>query len=202
MKQTINLFQSSFHPRKDPFRSRNLILVFLAAAICIGLVWGLKASQVSVMRSQVQEAKIAKQTLQQQVLDLESRHPAPTLKPGLQNRLAELRQGREDRLQLLATLEERPLRSEQGFAEYLQGLARQRVKGLWLSNIEIILDQAEQLLLKGRTSQAEFIPRYLRKLSTEETFSGITFQSVRMERLEEQPEIISFSLATRQGDRR
>lgn len=196
MRQEINLYQSVFRRKKDPFRSLNLLLIVCLVLAACGFLWGLKASEVSSLKDQTRAADQRRHHLQGQIRKLEAEHPVQTVNPRLKSRVAALRQGRESRLRLLATLEERIPESEQGFSAYLRGLARQRVQGVWLSSFEISLKQTEKLLLEGQASQAELLPRYLQRLSREGSFAGVAFERMRLKRVEGRQEVIRFSLAT------
>jgi hypothetical protein len=68
-----------------------------------------------------------------------------------------------------------------GFSDYFVSFARQRVAGVWLTGFDIT-GSAEQMTLAGRSTDPELVPRYLQKLSTEKSLSGIVFNVFQMSR--------------------
>ncbi|MBI3547206.1 MAG: PilN domain-containing protein [Gammaproteobacteria bacterium] len=68
-----------------------------------------------------------------------------------------------------------------GFSDYFVSFARQYVPGVWLTGFDIT-GAADQLTLSGRTANPELVPRYLQKLATEKTLSGIEFRVFQMNR--------------------
>jgi hypothetical protein len=201
MRQEINLYQSVFRPKRDPLRSRNLLLCLAALLLVLGSLWWLQGTRLASLERRVEASDQRRRQLKQQVRQLEAEHPEPTVSSRLKQRATALRQARQDRILLLERLKDRLPEAEQGFSAYLGGLARQRVEGVWLRSITIDLSETEYLLLEGRSEKAELIPRYLQRLSREEPFQGIAFDSMRLQRLEEHPEVLGFRLTTHSGGR-
>ncbi len=197
MKQDINLYQSVFHPRRDFFQSKNILLYLLVLLLVLAMIWGMKAAQLSNLKNQVQEVAKEKQRLQNRIQRLENKYPKPKVNKDLKKRVSKLRQEKKKRLNLLDNLDKEMPRSEQGFSDYLQGLARQKVDGLWIGNFKIVLDEEAYFHLEGWTYKAQLIPKYLRNLSREDSFSRIAFDKIKVNRVEDKSDVLGFSLSTR-----
>ena len=66
-----------------------------------------------------------------------------------------------------------------GFVEYLRGLARQSVNGLWLTRI-VVGAGGSDLLIKGRTLDRALLADYVQRLNREKSFSGHGFAGLQM----------------------
>lgn len=83
--------------------------------------------------------------------------------------------------------------SDSGFSRHLIGLARQSFDGLWFT--QIMLQQGgSELVLMGRSLEAEYLPQYLQKLSVERVFSGHQFRVMRMTTPMDGPDQLNFEL--------
>lgn len=75
---------------------------------------------------------------------------------------------------VLAAIESGGLGDTRGFADALAALGRQRVDGVWLT--EIVFNAAdERVLLKGLVVKPELLPQYLKALNQEEVLRGRAF---------------------------
>lgn len=68
-----------------------------------------------------------------------------------------------------------------GFADYLRGLARQTVNGLWLTGFSVA-QGGEGMEIRGRMLVADRLPDYIRRLNAEKIFAGRQFVSLQVER--------------------
>jgi len=87
------------------------------------------------------------------------------------------------KLQIQEILQRGIFSNTSGFSDYLVSFARQRIQGVWLTGFDIT-GAAEQMVLAGRTTNPELVPRYMQKLSSEKTLSGIEFRTFQMNRPE------------------
>ena len=58
-----------------------------------------------------------------------------------------------------------------GFGQYLSGLARQRVEGVWLTKVAVHASSGD-MVLEGRALSAERVPAYLGQLRRDTVFAG------------------------------
>lgn len=97
----------------------------------------------------------------------------------LVSEIATLERGVIFRREMLASIDPDEDVKAKDFSEHLSGLARQHIKGLWFTHIQLHKN-GRQMVLQGRTQQPEFLPRFLKKLSNEPVFAGQSFKVLKM----------------------
>jgi Tfp pilus assembly protein PilN len=101
--------------------------------------------------------------------------------------LADLRQQLATRGEVLAALQGGAGidsvrgRSTVGFADYLRGLARQTVSGLWLTGFSVA-QGGGGMEVRGRMLAVDRLPEYIKRLNGELTFKGRQFVSLNISR--------------------
>lgn len=68
-----------------------------------------------------------------------------------------------------------------GFADYLRGLARQTVSGLWLTGFSVA-QGGGGMEVRGRMLAVDRLPEYIKRLNGEVTFKGRQFVSLNISR--------------------
>jgi type IV pilus assembly PilN-like protein len=176
--QQINLLTEDLMARSESLQAQHLILVWsgvvailFAFTVWQGFtVWGLNR-ELADTRVEIADLVAANAQQRAQLVD-----PSE-----LRAQLGELR----DRQLLQGALVEQ-LRGQQnkgGFSPYLQGLAKARVEGLWLTNINLQGGSggaADQLTLKGTTVNPRLVPKLLQGLAELPAFQGKRFQQLEL----------------------
>ena len=85
--------------------------------------------------------------------------------------------------------------NEAGFSEHLLALARGRVKGVWLTSVEL-RKGGQDVAVSGLSIETQLVPDYLRQLSAEEAFSGRTFDYLRIARDDPKARPLAFQVRT------
>ncbi len=194
MRQQVNFYQ--------PVLRRRPALLSAAAIAQISLVFVLALAAVhgyGLWQRAGQEAELAQleQRHLQALAQLEelagaSRRGAAQM-PDLEQRIADLSRQWTAKQTLLTVLQSGAGGNRRGFGDYLEGLARQRVDGLWLTAVSI--DQGgDGLTLSGRSLSPEQVPRLLSRLRDELSFVGKEFRTLSMNRPED-AEAIDFTLS-------
>lgn len=104
--------------------------------------------------------------------------------------LADLRQQLATRGEVLAALQGGAGidsvrgRSTVGFADYLRGLARQTVSGLWLTGFSVA-QGGGGMEVRGRMLAVDRLPEYIKRLNGEATFKGRQFVSLNISRADQ-----------------
>jgi hypothetical protein len=80
-----------------------------------------------------------------------------------------------------AVLERGELGNRQGYADYFRALARQNIKGLWLTGVSIS-GAGLDIGVQGRAMSAPLSPTYIARLTTEPVMHGKTFSSLEIGR--------------------
>ncbi|MCZ6823128.1 MAG: PilN domain-containing protein, partial [Deltaproteobacteria bacterium] len=86
----------------------------------------------------------------------------------------------------------------EGFSSYLEGLARQRIHGVWLQTIRIN-EGGDDLMLVGHTLEPDGVPNLLEKLRNEPAFKGRDFRRLLLERASKESNAVRFTISTHEG---
>jgi len=194
--QQINLYQEEFRQQSLPLSA---LQALLATAGLLLLLLGASAWrywQAYGLDAQVQQAQQQLQQSQQLLAEGKIAFPAAQAEPRLARRLVRLKQDVLLKQRVLQVLSGRQFGNTQGFVEQVSGLARQRIEGMWLTQLDIRQGGA-QLGMKGNALQPELLPRYLQRLAHEPVFAGVEFDTFLMQRRQQAPHWIEFSLATK-----
>lgn len=77
---------------------------------------------------------------------------------------------------VLTVLSNKKLGNTDGFTQHFEGLARQTIKGLWITRAHFI--QGGTILdIQGESNHPDLVPKYLQALSSEQAFKGSEFNS-------------------------
>lgn len=195
MRQKVNLYQAGIRPQKSLLSGARALLV-LAVVICVLAGISLYQQQrTTQLRQRLEEAQATREPLQNRVEELRQK-AAQQKDQKLRSRIRELKAEQKARRQLADLISRSGTSGKKDFAPFLRALARQHLPNLWLTEFSITLEGTPTLRLTGRTTVSEQIPEYLLRLSREEVFSGFSFRTLRAERLEEEPEVVEFTLAS------
>lgn len=126
-----------------------------------------EAAAVANLTKLAQEQSIALGT------ELSNRKPDPKLEQELVvlDELLGVREG------ILSKLGQGLTAESGGYAEYLRGLARQTVAGLWLTGFTVGAD-GSGMEIRGRTLDPALLPEYIRRLNGERAFHGHRFAAL------------------------
>lgn len=179
--QQINLYQASLRQPQETLSIRQVgklligMLVLLGVANAIQVWLGYRSNNTLVELRTEQQAIIATvQTLNQEIV-------ARNDNGKIAAQLSELDRELQNKQQVFQLLSGKRFGNVDGFATQFSGLARQRIEGLWLTEL-YIHDGGEKLNIRGTTMQPELLPRYLQRLSKEPVFHGVEFKTFVMQR--------------------
>lgn len=196
MRQEVNLYQSGLRPRKTPLSLARMLLVLLAA-ICLLAGVSLYTQQKNAELSRTLErAEARRDPLQKEVSELRERVSQQSSQ-NLRRQIRDLEAERQARRKLVDILSRTGTSRQKDFAPFLEAMARQHLPQLWLTEFSIDLEGTPSLRISGKTTSSEQIPEYLLRLSREKTFSGLTFTTLRAERLKDRSDIVEFTLASK-----
>ncbi len=196
IKQEVNLFTPELRPQKGP-SALTYLLLGLALLVCLMATATLYIEHRIQEWEQRLEATQAEQNeLRAEVEELRQEATEGPDEP-LRERIRELSARRDAKSGLVDLLSQRETELQEGFAPYLEAMARQRVSDLWITSFRIDLEERPELRISGRTTVSEQIPHYLQRLSREEVMSGLTFEQLRARQVEQEEELLSFTLYSR-----
>ena len=135
----------------------------------------------------VDEASRKQDQLQAQLEEMRSASTTDT------KEIDRLRRLIDERRQVLATISAQSDAPTSGFSEHLSGLGRAQITGLWLTSISLNAS-GDQISLQGEMREAALLPRYLQDLGKESVFSGLRFQLMRIEDIEDKEDQMAFEV--------
>lgn len=192
MSQQINLYQPMLRTQKKIFSARTILElsgIFIAGLL---VIYAFATYQLSGLERQVDELEARRDTAMSQLQTLAAQQQPATQSRRIQAQIREA-EAERDRMQLLLRgFQDRSVGDTGGFSAHFAGLARQRVNGLWLTEI---LVGTRGIELAGHTEAGQLLPRYLARLGGEQAFTGTEFASLELERGDE-GEPASFRVAT------
>jgi hypothetical protein len=177
MSHHINLYDPALLQRKQWLSAENLLLA-VALLLLILLGWGAwqriqagaLTTEETTLADQIKAAREESIALGAQ---LANRKPDPKLELDL----AAMKELLGVRQEILTALGQGQGPVVGGYAEYLRGLARQTVSGLWLTGFAVGADGA-RMEIRGRTLDPALLPEYIRRLNAESAFRGHRFAAL------------------------
>jgi hypothetical protein len=177
MSQQINLYNPALAPKVDLFAGSS-VLIGLAGVLALALfAWALASvlAHGSVAREQEQSAKLA--GVQAEVARLAQQVAARKPDPVLQQELVNLDALLLARNEVMAMLGGGALGDTRGVSEYFRAFGRQRADGVWLTGLTIG-GAGSEIVIEGRTTDAQMLPDYLSRLRREDALRGRAFESL------------------------
>lgn len=193
MRQQINLYQAVLIDTPEPLRLRQVGLIlalFLAllAVLTLFSFWQMRdVSQqlVSLAEQQREKAEL--------VATLERQYPERQKSVLLDTEIARSRDLLAGQKKLLGYFSVREEGNNDRILEILDGLARNRQKGLWLQRIRLTAN-GRNIALAGSALRPEQVPLYLQSLGEKGVLHGQVFSRLQLSRLQERPGQVAFSL--------
>lgn len=194
--QQINLYQDLFREQQLPVSARQVSRALPGLIVLLALVSGFVQWQQQGLDAELAEREQRKAELEHQVATLREKLAAREGDQQLQQAVEALNKELAVKQQILQALSGKRFGNTEGFEAHLTGLARQRIDGLWLT--ELALRQGgTRLDMQGRSLKPEYVPNYLQKLSAEAIFAGTEFDNFSIRRNADQPRQLDFQLQSR-----
>lgn len=198
MKQQVNLYQPIFRQRKPMFSARALAQTAVLLLVVLSGLYAYAAWEVARLEAHVRAMESQRQSAQQRLVmlqqDLPARAPSRLLATEVQRLVDEIT-GSES----LVTLLSGPEGGVEGFSAHLEGLARQRVDGLWLTGIRLA-DAGRNVVIRGSALDAALVPLLVQRLGDELAFRGMRFAALSIDRAEDDSGRVDFVLRTHVED--
>lgn len=183
MSQQINLYQPIFRKEEKKFSTVAMLqsvgLVAVGAAALYAFMWW-QTGMLKDELKRVEQSHAAAVKRLADATDKFGRHTGPT---SLDSEIARLEGEIVAKQRIQEILQRGVFSNTAGFSDYFVAFARQRISGVWLTGFDIT-GAAEQMSLAGRTTHPELVPRYMQKLASEKSLSGIEFRAFQMNRPE------------------
>ncbi len=195
MNQQINLYLSIFRGTQLPFSAQTMLYALAGVAAVLMLYYGYASWSLGPMKKELASAQQQHAEALKQLEVLGQQAQANQKDAALEQEVARLSAERDAKQQVFNNITGGGLGNTQGFSAQIEGLARRRVEGVWFTNIAISQSGAS-FALNGGTLAPELVPVLLQALGKEPVFKGVEFKTLLMERSEQQPGRVNFTLRT------
>ena len=189
--QQVNLYQDVLRDKKLKYSAKILLQLCLILIVVFSATVGFKTFQLQEYKTSLTEAQKTQAKLEAEKAIIESSKGKKDI--ALTKKIEEKTKEIANKQKVLGILSTNEFGNANGFAGYLSGLARQRVEGVWLTHLRVA-GGGTDITLKGLTTNAALVPKYLQRLSAEKSFSGMTFQSLAIGRNKDKKQWLDFSL--------
>ena len=199
-QQHVNLYQPMFRRQEKKLSAKKLLGVVAGAALFLTAVYGYVRWDVYALESQLADLESQYQLELRRVDELNRQFPVRLRSKSSESKLARLRTEQKAKQNLIKLLQgSSTLGNNKGFSGHMEGIARQRVSGMWVTSFALN-DGGESIDIAGSSIKPELVPRFLQNLSSENSFRGAEFRVFKMQRDENKRSSIDFQLKTRTRD--
>ncbi|MCR4301272.1 MAG: PilN domain-containing protein [Sulfuricaulis sp.] len=181
MSQQINLYQPIFRKEEKKFSTVAMLQSFGLIAIGVAALYAFTWWQSAALKSELKRVEQNHAIASKRLADASEKFGRGKGPSELDKEITRLESDIVAKQQIQDILKRGVFSNTTGFSDYFASFARQRIPGVWLTGFDIT-GAAEQMMLAGRTTNPELVPRYMQKLSSEKNLSGIEFQTFQMHR--------------------
>ena len=193
--QQVNLYQPIFRKEHVAFSVNMLLLIILVASLGMTGIYGYAWWQNQQIQKLLATVEARNAHMVQQAGSMDDQLAKPGSEQELEHKLQLLGDKQKTRKDLLDKLTSQAAGNHVGFSDYLQGLGRQVLPGMWFRDIKV--NEGGALLeFEGSVLQPELVPQLLKKLHNEPAFTGKAFRVIRLNRQDEGTGEIRFQLLT------
>lgn len=179
MAQQINLFDPALQRKRDWFALSNVVLGGSVLALLVLGAGFLARSGLPALQAKATTSEAQLKAMREHVLTLGQRVAERKADPRIEQDLAVARHLADARGVVLQTLRERLEADVPPYADYLRGLARQSMTGLWITGFAWDATN-DSLEIRGRTVDPSLLPEYIRRLNREPAFRGHAFAALKL----------------------
>lgn len=179
MSQQINLFNPIFRKQKKYFSSVTMLQALGVICLACALLAADAARRTQALKAQAAATDATLLARQEKLaafrVQFAPRQKSPTL-------AAEISAAQEELAMLTsaaATVARGGFGDTAGYSAYFKAFARQSFEGLWLTNLQVASGGA-RLAVQGNVLQAQLVPQYMRRLSSEPVMQGKSFASMEI----------------------
>ena len=191
MKNRVNLYHPSFHPKLQLLSLSSVIVSWVFLVFFCSLLYFYMEAEQKTFESEIATLKRNKQ--QQQILVIELKNAVKNIKvdPSLLEKVKEKQQIIRLKERVLNELAGQEDLKSIGFSKLMKGLASHHQSGLWLTHINL---DGMSVMIKGAAIDSAFVPKWLSSLGQTDYFRGQEFSDTRLYRDTEQQ--LNFVIST------
>lgn len=179
MTQQVNLYQPILRRQEKVFSAKTIGQIVLVAVVVMVISWGFNLWQVKRYEAELANLQRSEKATTEQFTALTAKLQGETESRDLRTVVDSLRVESQLKQKLLQSIDQQGVGEANGFAERFAALGRQRINGLWLTDI-VFLDNGANIILGGQAYRADLVPQLIQKLSAEPSFSGTRFREIEV----------------------
>ncbi len=178
--QQFNLYQPPLRRDPPPLHPQ-MMLEICALFVLILMVWGgVNAWRSGSLAQQITAVSQQAAAIQNQLNAISLQRPVSNA-AALDRDIQSLQETIKEHRAISDLIQTQNLGNAKGFSDQMTGLARQYERDIALTSFAL-LDGGQELRMEGLTQKADRVPRYLAKLRTEASFSGVRVGALAIER--------------------
>ncbi len=197
--QQVNLYQDELRKQKLNYSASMLTQLGLILIVVFSAAAGFRYFQLQQLQSELVAKQQKQKTMMVELQKIQNELSLRKKDNVLAKRLTDKTKELLNKQKVYRILSRDEFGNTKGFIEHISGLARQRIEGLWLTQIRIAAGGTD-VALHGITTKPALLPKYLQKLSAEKVFSGTEFQSLLIARQKKKKNWLNFSLQNKKTD--
>lgn len=179
MAQQINLYDPALLRKRDWFALANVALGAAIATVLVAAAGFIARSELPALQAQATAGETRLDALRDQIQTLGRQVAVRHADPRIEQELAVARHLAQARGVVLDTLRQGLAADVPPFADYLRGLARQSMTGLWLTGFAWDASSGS-MEIRGRTTDPALLSEYIRRLNREPAFRGHAFAALNV----------------------
>jgi Tfp pilus assembly protein PilN len=191
MKNRINLYHPSFHPKLQLLTLSSVIVSWVSVAIFCSLSYFYMMAEQQSFKLKITNLEQNKQQKKTLVDELNIALENIKVDPDLLKIVEEKQQTIQLKKRVLNELIGQENLKSTGFSTLMLDLAGHSLNGLWLTHIDL---NGMSITIKGATTDSAFMPKWLSSLGQTEYFKGQKFSDTRLYRDSE--EQLNFVIST------
>jgi hypothetical protein len=180
MSQQINLYRPATKRRELSFNGTHLLLGILGVVVAHIIYGGIIFGQHYSITTQLAELEAQKITIMER-RDKLSQQLTQYTSTSVNEEIEKIEHLLANRKQIYEKLHADTFSTGNGYSGYFVAFARQHIAGLWLTDISLG-HAGRELVLRGQTTAAHLVPKYLKKLSAEALLAGTNLSDFQLDR--------------------
>ena len=186
MSQQVNLYQPIFRKEEKKFSTIAMLQSVGLVAIGVAVLYAFTWWQGNALKSELKRVEQNHAMASKRLVEANEKFGQGKGPSDLDKEITRLESEIVSKQRIQELLQRGVFSNTTGFSDYFASFARQRIPGVWLTGFDIT-GAAEQMILSGRTTNPELVPRYMQKLSSERNLSGVEFRAFQMTRPDPDP---------------
>lgn len=179
-RNTINLYECLPKEYKNRMSWTSCVKFFSAIVIILFVFWTCINVMNQFSKWELDNVVIEKRQKRQSINDLRRKYPKIAKSVKLQAKLNEVNETLGLHNDLREQISNSKFSNDQGFSKYLEGLSRNVIDNLWLTEIKI-QKGGTYIVLKGLTDNVANVQKLIKKLEGDEAFDN---KSIKLKKIE------------------